>query len=826
MHPVVPLMLMRACGGTLTCYHTAYMSSPSSSSPVSTLFERATAQHQAGDLATAERLYLEVLQREPQHFGAQHQLGMVKAQQGNVDAAIRHLTAAVAIDPQAAEAHAHLAHVRMTIGDTQAALAGYDRALILHPDYAEAWYSRGNALQVLQRHADAVSSYDRVLLLAPNRLEALTNRGNALHDLKQFDAALTDYDQALVLMPGLAMLHNNRGNTLRELQRPAEALASIDRALVLEPDYPDAWVNRGNVLQDLQRHTEALAEFDKVMTSNPHIATVHRLRADALHDLNRYPDAVAAYQRALQIDASDPETLCNYAIVLCDLARHEEALVCLDRALAVTPDDVKAINNRVQCLRALRRHEEAAQAIARLLVLAPDWDYATGDLFHSRAHCCDWTDYASRRDELLRAVAEGRKADAPLAFLAVTSSAAAQRVCAQTWVADKYPGLAPLWTGQPYAHDKVRVAYVSADFREHPVSYLMAGVFEHHDRRRFEVTGISLQNDDGSPASRRVRAALGNVVDVFAKTDAEIAALLRELEIDIAVDLMGHTFGGRTGIFARRPAPLQVNYLGFPGTMGASYMDYLIADRIVVPAAQQRHYTESIVRMPDCFQANDDQRRIAAHRPARKAAGLPESGFVFCCFNNSYKITPSLFARWLALLQSLPGSVLWLLAEHHAVTRNLRAEAQRQGVDPQRLVFAERLPYADHLARVQLADLFLDTLPFNAGTTASDALWAGVPVLTCCGEAFASRMAASLLTTMGLPELIAGNADDYSALALKLATTPALLKELRTRLSCHRGNSVLFDTARFCRNLESAYLTMWARCCCGEQAASFDVTSD
>lgn len=804
------------------------MSSPSSSSPesssLSALFERATAQHQAGDLATAERLFLEILQREPQHFGAQHQLGAVKAQQGNIDAAIRHLTAAVAIDPQVAEAHAHLAHVRMAVGDASTAVADYDRALALHADYAEAWYGRGNALQALQRHAEAVASYDRVLLLAPNRLEALTNRGNALHDLKQFDAALADYDHALALMPGLAMLHNNRGNTLRELQRPADALASIDRALALEPDYPDARVNRGNVLQDLQRHAEALAEFDRVMASNPHIAILHRLRADALYDLKRHADAVAAYQRALQIDANDAETLCNYAIVLCDLARHEEALLYLDRALAVTPDDIKAINNRVQCLRALRRHEEAAQAIARLLVLAPDWDYATGDLFHSRAHCCDWTDYAPHRDELLRAVAEGRKADAPLAFLAVTSSAAAQRICAQTWNADKYPGLAPLWTGKPYTHDKVRVAYVSADFREHPVSYLMAGVFEQHDRRRFEITGISLQNNDGSPASRRVRAGLGNVVDVFAKTDAEIAGLLHELEIDIAVDLMGHTFGGRTGIFARRPAPLQVNYLGFPGTMAAPYMDYLIADRIVVPEAQQAHYTENIARMPDCFQANDDRRRIAAHQLTRTAAGLPDSGFVFCCFNNSYKITPPVFTQWLTLLQSLPGSVLWLLSEHPAVTRNLRAEAQRQGVDPQRLVFAERLPYADHLARVQLADLFLDTLPFNAGTTASDALWAGVPVLTCCGEAFASRMAASLLTAIGLPELIADNADDYSALALQLATTPSLLKELRARLSRNRSDSALFDTALFCRNLESAYLAMWARCCRGEQPAGFDVS--
>ena len=754
------------------------------------LLERAVARHQAGDFVTATRLYLEILQREPRHFEALHRLGVARAQAGDAAAAVRHLTAAIAVNPQSAEAHVHLAHARMAAGETEAALGLYDQALALRQEYPEALYSRGNALQALQRHAEAVQCYDRALALAPDRLEILTNRGNALHDLKRFDEALADYDRALALRPDAALLHNNRGNTLRELRRYAEALVEFDRALALDAEHLDARINRGNVLQDLRRHQEALAEFDRALAANPRVAMLHSLRAGALHDLNRYADAVESYQRAMQLEPANPETIYHYAVTL----------------------------------RAWNRHEEAAVALTRLLALAPDWKYAQGDLFHSRAHCCEWAGYASHADQLVQAVAEGRKADTPFSFLAVTASAAAQRDCAEAFAAENYPASAtPLWTGVPYAHDRIRVAYVSADFREHPVSRLMAGVFERHDRRRFEICGFSLRPDDGSPASRRVRAALGSVVDVTGKTDAEIAASLRDAQIDIAVDLTGYTFGYRTAVFADRPAPVQVNYLGFPGTMGAPYMDYLIADAVVVPPGQEAHYAEKIVYLPECFQANDDRRGVGAMRPTRSAVGLPGSGFVFCCFNNSYKITPSLFERWLRLLQAVPGSVLWLFASRPVMVQNLRAEARRRGADPGRLVFAEGLPYADYLARMQLADLFLDTSPFNSETTASDALWAGLPVLTCVGTTFAGRVAASLLNAIGLPELITHSLPEYEALALELATNRKRLAEIRSRLAKNRDTYPLFDTDRFRRHIEAAYTTMWERYQRGEAPASFAV---
>jgi predicted O-linked N-acetylglucosamine transferase (SPINDLY family) len=349
---------------------------------------------------------------------------------------------------------------------------------------------------------------------------------------------------------------------------------------------------------------------------------------------------------------------------------------------------------------------------------------------------------------------------------------------------------------------------------------LLAGVFERHDRRRFETFAISLRPEEESALGQRVKGAFDRFIDVSGQSDGAVAELLHALEIDIAVDLTGFTDGLRPQIFSRRPAPIQVTYLGFPATTGAPYMDYILADAFVIPPAQAQHFSECVVYLPDCFQANDDQRVISA-RVTRTDAGLPEGAFVFCCFNNSYKLNPAMFDIWMRLLDRVPGSVLWLVSAGAAVGGNLRREAMNRGVDPERLVFAPRQPYAEYLGRLQLADLFLDTLPFNAGTTASDALWAGLPVLTCAGEAFAARMAGSLLQAVGLPELITHSLADYEAKALELARQPELLRGLRQRLAANRRAAPVFDTDRCRRSLESAYIEMWQRHERGQGRQSF-----
>jgi protein O-GlcNAc transferase len=395
--------------------------------------------------------------------------------------------------------------------------------------------------------------------------------------------------------------------------------------------------------------------------------------------------------------------------------------------------------------------------------------------------------------------------------LSLPSTPADQQLCAKFAIAE-LPPVRPVWNGEIYAHDRIRIAYLSSDLREHAVAHPTAGLFEHHDKSRFETTAISFEAEWDSPTGRRVKAAFDRFIDAPTQSDEEIAGLIRQLEVDIVVDLNGFTRNSRLGVFARRPAPIQVNYLGYAGTMGADFYDYIIADETVLPKEHTEFYSEKVVWLPGSFMANDDKRAIAERVPSRAELQLPENGFVFCSFNQSYKIEPTVFDVWMRLLTAVDGSVLWLKDNDPVATANLRREAERRGVASERLVFAPSLPDVDdHLSRQRQADLFVDTLHYNAHTTAADALWAGLPVVTCLGGAFAGRVASSLLRAVGLPELVTQSLADYEALALSLAREPERLAATKTKLAENRGRQPLFDTARFARNIEHAYTTMWQR---------------
>jgi predicted O-linked N-acetylglucosamine transferase (SPINDLY family) len=492
-------------------------------------------------------------------------------------------------------------------------------------------------------------------------------------------------------------------------------------------------------------------------------------------------------------------------------------------ALQFMPSYPDALNNQGRTLHELKRYDEAAQSFARLLAAAPQQPYAPGMLLASRLHYCDWTNYEASSAAIVAAVERGERADVPFAFFAHALSPKAQLDCARLFVAAEYPaGVPPLVAAPAERHARIRLAYVSSDFHEHATAYLMAELFETHDRSRFEVTGISYGPDDASPMRARLEAAFDHFVDARSMTDRAVAELMRDRGIDIAVDLKGYTAGNRAGIFAYRGAPLQVAYLGFPATMGAPFVDYVIADRHIVPPELEAGYSEKIARLPGSYQVNDRKRRIAEIVPSRADAGLPAEGFVFCSFNNSYKIRPDAFAVWMRLLREVEGSVLWLLDDTAAAVARLKAAAEGHGISSSRLVFAPRVPLDQHLARHRLADLFLDTFPVNAHTTASDALWAGLPLVTLQGETFASRVASSVLAGVGLPELVTQRWPDYEALALKLARDPQALARLKAHLESTRLTAPLFDTDRFRRHIENAYVTMYERSLKGEAPATFD----
>ncbi len=702
-----------------------------------------------------------------------------------------------------------------------------DVALKVNSKHALAHGNRGNALKELRRPHEALASLDRALVLKPDYAEAFNNRGVVLQELKRGEEALASYEKAIAIKPDYAEAFFNRGIVLKELKRPDEASASYEKAIALKPDFAEAFTNLGNMLKQLKRFEDALASYDRALALKPNIAEALSNRGVTLQELKRFNEALASYDRALTVKPDFAEALSNRGVTLQELKQLSEALASYDRALAVTPDYAEALNNRGDVLKTLKRYEEAIVDFERTLSIDPDFEYTKGSLLYSKMQCCDWGSYAYDVEGLRRDLKCGKRVCAPFALLCLCESASDQLLCCKIWARDKCTARpAQIDSNRRLSREKIRIAYISADYQQHATAYLMAELIERHDRSRFEIIGISFGLDDKSEMRKRLVATFDQFYDVREKSDEEVAKCLRDLQVDIAIDLKGYTQDSRPGILAHRPAPIQAGYLGFPGTMGTEFIDYIIADRMVAPFEHQPFYTEKIVHLPDCYQVNDTKRTIAERTPTRREAGLPETGFVFCCFNNNWKITPDVFSVWMRLLRLVDGSVLWLLRDNAAAEANLRKEATARGVDPSRLVFAGRLPLDEHLARHRVADLFLDTLPVNAHTTASDALWAGLPVITRLGEAFAGRVAASLLNAIGLPELVTHSIEEYETLALRLASDSKLLEGYRNRLATNRLTHPLFDTDRFRRHIEAAYLQMWEIWQRGEQPRSFAVETE
>ena len=775
------------------------------------------------------------------------------------DEAVVSCERALALRPDFAEALNNRGNALHDLSRYSEALASYDQALRVRPNYAKALANRANALGDLKRYEEALASCDRALALVPDFAEALNNRAGVLHRMKRCEEALACYEKALTTRPSYAKALANRAGVLRDLKRYDEALASCDRALAIEADSIEALRNRGSVLRALKRYEDALACYDEALAIEPGNAEAQNDHACTLCELKRYEEALASCERALAIRPNYADAFCTRGVVLHELNRHEEALACYERALALEPDLAEALNNRGLTLRTLGRHEEALANLNRALVLEPENVHAHNNLgnvlvkleryheaishyrraieldplqgnarsLYAQLHrrLCDWTNFERDREELLKAVDSGAIRISPFIVTAWTDDPGTQIRAARRYVEDlRWTPLPPIpKRTRRVGAGKLRLAYLSGDFRDHTMAISMAELLELHDRDRFQTFAFSFGPDDGSAMRKRLLGSFDRFVDVHNTSDIDVARQMRALEIDVAVDLNGFTEGGRPAILAHRPSPIQVHYLGYPGTMGAEFIDYIIVDPFVVPADHEAVFTEKLVHLPDCYLASDSTRGIAEPTPTRAECHLPEEGFVFAAFNNSYKITPPVFNVWMRLLTTVPGSVLWVRADNEWMTANLRKEAAAHGIAPNRLVFARRVPLPMHLARHRLADLFLDTLPYNAHSTACDALWAGLPVVTCTGRSFASRVAGSLLHAIGLPELITHSLEDYAALARKLATDPAALAEVRAKLARNRSTSPLFDTDRLRRHIEAAYETMWQRHQRGEPPASFAV---
>ena len=603
-----------------------------------------------------------------------------------------------------------------------------------------------------------------------------------------------------------------QGFALQQQGKLEEAQAVYRRVLEKDPKDFDALHMSGLIAARLKDPLLAVELFRKAISVNPLVAAVHSNLGASLKALQRLDEAVASYERAIALAPNTAEAHSNLGNALRELRWPHEALASYDRAIAIKADYADAHYNRGNALKDLRRLEEAAASFARALELNPGCEFLVGTLIHAFHQICAWTDFDANNQFLAAKVENREPASPPFSVFTALDCPRLQRVAAEAWVAAKCPPQAVLGPIIPGPRgSKIRLGYYSADYHDHATCYLIAELFELHNRDRFELFAFSFGPQASDGMRQRVSAAFDHFIDVRSMSDLEVARLSRELGIDIAVDLKGYTQDSRPGVFAYRCAPVQVNYLGYPGTSGAPYFDYLIADQILIPEEKRVHYSEKIVYLPHTYQVNDTKRAIAQRSFTREELSLPSNGFVFCCFNVSFKITPHTFDSWMRILQAVPKSVLWLLDDNPLATRNLQNEAQARGVDATRLVFGPRIPLAEHLARHRCADLFLDTLPCNAHTTASDALWAGLPVLTRAGNSFAGRVAASLLNAIGLPELITSCQKDYEALAITLANQPGQLATLREKISRNRLHAPLYNTALFTRHIEAAYEVVHAR---------------
>lgn len=707
-------------------------------------------------------------------------LGVVSSQQGRHLEGLKYSQDSLKALPRNPLTLSNIGNIYFELKEHENALDAYDKSIKIDPQNPEAWSNKGNTLQELKRFEEALTHYDQALSLEPNYAEAWSNKGNALQGLKRFEEAITHYDKALSLNPNYAEAWSNKGNALQGLKRFEEAIAHYDQALSLKRDYAKGYANKANSLNELKRFEEAIAHYDQALRLNPNYAEAWTSKGNTLHELKRFDESIIHHDKALSLKPEYAEGWLNKGVVLNQMKQLDEAMACYDKALSINPN--------------------------------MDWVY--GYLIHLKMKIASWSGLADSLGEISKKLMANQKLMSPFVLLSLSDEPLLHQQAAQIFTNDKFPFNPTLGVIPKHANkEKIRIAYFSPDFQNHPVSFLTAELFEIHDRSQFEVFAFSLQKAPiGDEMNLRLRNSFDQFIDVDSMSDAEIAQLARELEIDIAIDLTGSTQNCRTGIFAYRAAPIQVNWLGYPGTIGADFMDYIIADKTIIPDSCQQFYSEKVVHLPDTYMV-DDSKRIASSKVfTREEFGLPKNAFVFCCFNNDFKFNPQVLDGWSRILLAVENSVLWLSENNEAFRANIKMESEKRGINASRIIFAPRVELmADHLARYALADLFLDTHPYGAHTTAVDSLKAGIPVLTFMGQSFPSRVAASLLNAINLPELITNSQEEYEALAIELAMNPNKLADIKLKLANNRLNTPLFNTPIFANNIETAYTKMHKR---------------
>lgn len=692
-------------------------------------------------------------------------------------------------------------------GDFDHAKHCFSMLLDIQPKNFDALHIMGVLLGMEGMHQTAIGYFRRAIKVDANHNLVHFNLAKALSDTGEDAVALKHHITATQLAPKHAEAWLNYGRSLSKLGKFEEAIKYYDKALQLNPNLMEALSNKGAAMNDLGRFDAALVMFDQAININPNHAETWSNKAIAHGALKQFDSAFACYDKAISLKEDYVVAWNNKGASFKELKRYKEAIDCYDHVIQLSPDYLEAWVNKADALDEIKCFDEALTCYEKAIQLDPDFYCLQGHYLHGKNKKCDWLNFDSHVAKCEHNVRSGIKSVSPFIGLSLFDDPVVQLMIARSFSTEARFSAKQNQRkiSKKTAGEKIRVAYVSPEFHNHPVSYLIAEMIELHDRHAFEIYGLSLGPDVNDEMRLRLRKGFDHFIDISEKSPSEIIAMCDHLDIDIAVDLCGYTGLARLDLFAQRLAPIQVSYLGFIGSSGADFMDYIIADEIVIPKDERKNFTEKVIYLPQCYQVSDSKRKISDRVFTRGELGLPESGTVYCCFNASYKIRPQLFDLWMRILQRAEGSVLWLLDDNKFVIENLRKEAINRGLDPNRLVFAQRVSNEDYLARFQVADLFLDTFPYNAGTTANDALFAGLPVLTLQGQSFVSRMCSSLLCAVDLTEMVAHTEKAYEDKAVDLAMNPQMLREIKTKLAAAHKSAPLFDTASTTKHIETAY---------------------
>jgi protein O-GlcNAc transferase len=789
--------------------------------------------------------YLKSISIDKNYAKAHYNLAVAYSEIKKNDCSIIYYKKALQINPKNPEALNNIGHIYKELNQYDEAIESFQKAISYNPGYAEANYSLGITYQNQGKLEEALKCFLNVAQIKPDFAEIHNNISIIFYELDNFDLALQHLNCALSIDPNFAEAHYNLGNLFKDLGKFEKAIRSYKMAIEVNKNYSEAYFNLGNIQIEMGDLEESVESYTKALLINPNFLEVLNNLGSVYKDLNQLDDslqslkkalalnpeyldalnnvgltyvelgltelAIDAYRKAISIDSKYEFAYNNLGIALNLLYQYDEAQKYFEKALQLQPNYFDAHVNYANLMIYFDNFNKALISYERAMELNPNADYIYGDIIHTKMYLCMWNGLPNYLKKLHEKIENGEKVIGPFALSALSDDPETIFSATKLYRNDKFPksNILPQIPQYPY-HKKIQIGYFSADFRDHPVSTLTVELYEKHDRSKFEVHAFSYGPDTKDDLNLRIKSGVDHFHNVRTMSDKDIVLLSRSLEIDIAVDLGGFTENARARVFAMSSAPIQLSYIGYLGTMGASYYDYLVADTTIIPEESQRYYSEKIIYLPH-FQANDSKQSYKPSSFSRKDLDLPENSFVFCCFNKNYKYTPECFDSWARILENVENSVLFIFVSNKTAEINLKKEIVNRGINKSRLIFGKKLERAEYLGRLKIADLFLDTYPYNAGATSSDALRVGLPVLTRLGNSFASRMGASILRSINLPELITKTQKEYELLAIELATNPNRLKFIKNTLNSNLSSSPLFDTQLFTKNIESAYKIIYER---------------